>query len=86
MLDDIVTNEMVKPTDCALTSQKLARRPQVFDRGRYAMQAEATVQRMLATLAVTSLELGTFNVITPPTSNATICTASPTDFSCRQVS
>jgi hypothetical protein len=34
MFDETVTKEMVKPTDCALTSQKLAKRPQVFDRGR----------------------------------------------------
>lgn len=77
---------MVKPTDCALTNQKLARRPHVFDLGRYAMHAEATVQSMLATLAVISLELGTFNVTIPPISSATICTASPTDLSCERFS
>lgn len=34
MFDEIVTKEMVKPTDWALTSQKLTKRPHVFDRGR----------------------------------------------------
>jgi hypothetical protein len=48
----MVVRDTVNPTDCALTSQKHTSRPQVFDRGRYAMQAAATVQRMLATVAV----------------------------------
>lgn len=82
MFDDTVTREMVKPTDCALTNQKLARRPQVLDLGRYAMQAEATVQSTLATVAVASLELGTLRVMMPPMIRAMICTASPTDLSC----
>lgn len=51
MLDEMVVSETVKPTDCALTSQKLTRRPHVFDRGRYAMHAAATVHRRLATVA-----------------------------------
>jgi hypothetical protein len=52
MLDEMVVSDTVKPTDCAFTSQKQTSRPQVFDRGRYAIQAAATVQRMLATVAV----------------------------------
>lgn len=34
MLDEMVVSETVKPTDCALVSQKQTRRPQVLDRGR----------------------------------------------------
>jgi hypothetical protein len=34
MFKETVTSEMVKPTDCAFTSQKLTRRPQVLERGR----------------------------------------------------
>jgi hypothetical protein len=34
MFEDTVTSDMVKPTDCAFTSQKLTRRPQVLERGR----------------------------------------------------
>lgn len=85
MFDDTVTSEMVKPTDCALTNQKLARRPQVFDLGRYAIHAEATVQSMLATVAVASLEFGTLSVMVPPIRRAIICTASPTDLSCVRI-
>jgi hypothetical protein len=36
---------------------------------------------MFATVAVASLELGTFNVIVPPMIRAMIWTASPTDLS-----
>lgn len=46
------------------------------------MQAEATVQRMFATVAVANLEFATFNVIVPPMMSAIIWTASPTDLSC----
>lgn len=77
----IVTNDTANPTDCELMSQKLTNLPQVFDLGRYARQAAETVQRIFATVAVRSLELGIFNVIIPPMSNATIWVASPTDFS-----
>jgi hypothetical protein len=52
MLDETVVSATVKPTDCELTSQKHTSRPHVFERGRYAMQAAATVQRMFATVAV----------------------------------
>lgn len=48
----MVVRETVKPTDCALTSQKETSRPHVFDSGRYAMQAAETVHRRLATVAV----------------------------------
>ena len=52
MLEEIVVKDTVNPTDCAFTSQKHTRRPQVLLRGRYAMQAAETVHRMLATVAV----------------------------------
>lgn len=52
MFDEMVVRETVKPTDCALTSQKETSRPHVFDSGRYAMQAAETVHRRLATVAV----------------------------------
>jgi hypothetical protein len=81
MFEETVTREMVEPTDCALTSQKLANLPHVLALGMQAIQAEATVQRMLANVAVASLEFGTFRVIVPPISRATICTVSPTDLS-----
>lgn len=81
ILELIVTNDTANPTDCELMSQKLTNLPQVFDLGRYARQAAETVQRIFATVAVRSLELGIFNVIIPPMSNATIWVASPTDFS-----
>lgn len=48
----MVVRETVKPTDCALTSQKETSRPHVFDSGRYAIQAAETVHRRLATVAV----------------------------------
>lgn len=81
ILELIVTNDTANPTDCELMSQKPTNLPQVFDLGRYARQAAETVQRIFATVAVRSLELGIFNVIIPPMSNATIWVASPTDFS-----
>lgn len=52
IFDEIVVRETVKPTDCALTSQKATSRPHVFDSGRYAIQAADTVHRRLATVAV----------------------------------
>lgn len=52
MFEEIVVKDTVKPTDWELTSQKQTSLPQVLDRGRKAMQAAATVQRMLATVAV----------------------------------
>lgn len=52
MFDEMVVSETVKPTDCELTSQKQTSLPHVFERGRYAMHAAATVQRILATVAV----------------------------------
>ena len=81
ILELSVTNDTANPTDCELMSQKPTNLPQVFDLGRYARQAAETVQRIFATVAVRSLELGIFNVIIPPMSNATIWVASPTDFS-----
>lgn len=54
ILLEIVTRETVNPTDCALTSQKHTSRPQVFERGRYAINAAAMVQRMFAAVAVAS--------------------------------
>lgn len=77
----IVTNDTANPTDCELTSQKLTNLPHVFDRGRYARHAAETVQRVFATVAVISLDLGTFSVMVPPISSAMIWTASPTDLS-----
>ncbi len=71
----------MNPTDWALTSQKHTSLPHVLDRGRYAIRAAQTVQRMFAAVAVNSREFGTFNVIVPPMIKATICTASPTDLS-----
>lgn len=58
ILLEIVTRETVNPTDCALTSQKHTSRPQVFDRGRYAINAAATVHRTFATVAVASRAKG----------------------------
>lgn len=52
MLDETVVSDTVKPTDWALTSQKHTRRPQVLERGRYAIKAAAMVQSMFATVAV----------------------------------
>ena len=52
MLDEIVVRATVKPTDWLFTSQKHTRRPQVFDRGRYARRAPDSTQSMLATEAV----------------------------------
>lgn len=52
MLEEMVVSATVKPTDCEFTSQKDTSLPQVFDRGRKAMQAAETVQRMLAAVAV----------------------------------
>lgn len=52
MFEDIVVKDTVKPTDWELTSQKQTSRPQVLDRGKKAMQAAATVHRILATVAV----------------------------------
>ena len=81
MFEDIVTSEIVNPTDCALTSQKQASLCHFCSRGRYAIQAAATVHRILAAVEVSNLLLGTFNVIVPPMTRATITTASPTDLS-----
>lgn len=50
----MVVKDTVKPMDCAFTSQKHTRRPQVFDRGRYAMSAAARVQSRFAAVAVKS--------------------------------
>lgn len=52
MLEEMVVRDTVKPTDCELTSQNDTSRPQVFDSGRYAIQAAEIVQSRLATEAV----------------------------------
>lgn len=81
MLEEMVVSDTVKPTDCALTSQKQTNLPQVFDLGRYATMAADIVHSKLAAVAVAKRLFGTFRVIVPPMSNATIWTASPTDLS-----
>lgn len=80
MFDDMVTNETVKPTDCEFTSQKQTSLDHFSSRGKYAIQAAATVQRILAAVEVSNLEFGTFKVMVPPMINETTTTASPTDF------
>ena len=81
MFEEIVTSDIVNPTLCALTSQKLTSLPHTWLRGRYAMHAAATVHKRLAAVAVMSRELGTLSVTAPPMKSATTCTASPTDLS-----
>lgn len=63
MLDEMVVSDTVKPTDCELTSQNETSRPHVLERGRYAMQAAATVQRMLAVVAVSRRAAGVEGVL-----------------------
>jgi hypothetical protein len=81
MFEDIVTSEIVNPTDWALTSQKQASLSHFCSRGKYAIHAAATVHMMLAAVAVSNLLLGIFSVIAPPMTSAMIWTASPTDLS-----
>ena len=58
MLDDTVVSDTVKPTDWAFTSQKHTSRPQVLERGRYAINAAARVQRTFAQVAVRRRAVG----------------------------
>ncbi len=44
MFEEMVVRETVKPTDCALTSQKHTNLPQVVGPRRYAMHAAAIVR------------------------------------------
>lgn len=81
MFEDIVTSEIVNPTDCALTSQKQASLCHFCSRGKYAIHAAVTVHRMLAAVEVSNLLFGIFSVIVPPITSAIMTTASPTDFS-----
>lgn len=81
MLDEMVVKATVKPTDCALTSQKHTSLPQVFDLGRKAINAAEIVQRRLAAVAVSKREFRTLRMMVPPIRRATIWIASPTDLS-----
>jgi hypothetical protein len=81
MFDETVTSEIVNPTDCVLTSQNETSRPQVLERGRYAVHAAATVHMIFAAVAVSRREFGTLRVIAPPIMRAMIWIASPTDLS-----
>lgn len=81
MFEEIVTNEIVKPTLWALTSQKLTNLAHVSLRGRKDRHAAETVQRMFAAVAVRSREFGMFNVMAPLMNNVMTWKASPTDLS-----
>ena len=81
IFEEMVTSEIVKPTDCAFVSQKETSRPHFCDLGKYAIQAEATVQTMFAKVDVKSREFGTYSVTAPPISRATTCTPLPTELS-----
>jgi hypothetical protein len=80
ILDETVTKDTVNPTDCELVNQKHANLDYFCDAGRYAMHAAETVHKILAAVATSNPELGTFNVIIPLMSRATIRTPSPTDW------